>query len=112
MLFSVVVRESHGPWSAGRTGLTEHTRMIHLLYAPIITLHNPYNVSLKFDQLDLDINGIPIAFNFVVNGQPQNSELVSYNELFVNGADRSEKSFMLSISDWRAPSVPRRRPSP
>lgn len=100
MLFSVVVRESHGPWSAASTGLTEHTRMVHLLYAPVVTLHNPYNVSLKFDKLDLDINGIPIAFNFIVNGQPQNREPVSYNRMYVNLADRTAKAFMLSISDW------------
>ncbi len=101
MLFSVVVRESHGPWSAASTGLGQHTRMIHLLYAPIVTLHNPYNVSLKFDKLDLDINGIPLAFNFVVNGQPQNREPVSYNRMYVNLADRTAKAFMLTISNWR-----------
>ncbi len=100
MLFSVVVRDSHGPWSAASTKLTEHTRMVHLLYAPVITLHNPYNVSLKFDKLDVDINGIPIAFNFVVNGQPQNREPVSYNRMYVNLADRTAKAFMLSISNW------------
>lgn len=100
LLFSVIVRESHGPWSAASTGLTQSTRMVHLLYAPIITLHNPYNVGLKFDQLDLDIKGIPMAFNFTVNDQPQNSEPVSFNELFVNGPDRLEKSFILSISNW------------
>jgi hypothetical protein len=100
ILFSVIVREAHGPWSAASTGLTQSTRMVHLLYAPIITLHNPYNVSLKFDQLDLDIKGIPMAFNFSVNDQPQNNEPVSFNELFVSGPDRLEKSFILSISNW------------
>ncbi len=100
MLFSVVVRESHGPWSAASTGLGQHTRMVHLLYAPIVTLHNPYNVSLKFDKLDLDINGIPIAFNFVVNGQAQNREPVSYNRMYVSREDRTAKAFMLSISNW------------
>ncbi|MCX6878640.1 MAG: hypothetical protein NTW21_33225 [Verrucomicrobia bacterium] len=100
ILFSFVVRESHGPWSAGSTGRPELTRMGHLLYAPIITLHNPYNVSLKFDQLDLDIKGIPMAFNFTVNDQPQNNEPVSFNEMFVDGAVRKEKSFLLSISNW------------
>jgi hypothetical protein len=100
MLFSVVVRESHGPWSAASTKLTEHTRMVHLLYAPIVTLHNPYNVSLKFDKLDLDINGIPIALNFVVNGEAQNRAPVSYNRMYVNLADRTAKAFMLTISNW------------
>ena len=100
ILFSFVVRDSHGPWSPGSTGHPELTRMGHLLYAPIITLHNPYNVSLKFDQLDLDVKGIPMAFNFTVNDLPQNDAPVSFNEMFVDGAVRKEKSFMLSISNW------------
>jgi len=104
MLFSLVVRDSHGPWSPGSTGLSTHTRMIHLLYAPIITLHNPYNTSLQFDKLDLDIKGIPISFNFTVNGAPQNNKLVSLNELFVVGANRLEKSFYISLSNWSSTS--------
>jgi hypothetical protein len=100
MLFSLLVRDSHGPWAPGRTGLTEHTRMVHLLYAPIITLHNPYNVSLQFDQLDLDINGIPIAFNFYVNGLPQNGVMVPYNNMYDMQQNRATKSFMLSIANW------------
>ncbi len=104
ILFSLVVRESHGPWSAASTGLSANTRMIHLLYAPIITLHNPYNTSLQFDQIDMDFKGIPIAFNFTVNDNPQNNQLVSLNELFVVGANRLEKSFYLSISNWSDPS--------
>lgn len=100
MLFSLIARDAHGPWSATSTGLTTFTRMIHLLYAPIITLHNPYNVSLKFDKLDLDINGIPIAFNFFVNGQAQNNEPISYNRMYYSHADRTAKAFMLSISNW------------
>ncbi|BCX48772.1 hypothetical protein HAHE_26800 [Haloferula helveola] len=102
MLFSVVVREAHGPWSQQSTGLPQGTRMIHLLYAPIVTLHNPYNVSIKFDKLDLDINGIPIAFNFYVNGQAQNRDTVPYNQMYVNLNDRAKKSFNISISDWRS----------
>jgi hypothetical protein len=101
ILFSFVVRDSHGPWVAPLKSVDQNmTRMGHLLYAPIITLHNPYNVSLKFDKLDLDIKGIPMAFNFFVNDKPQSQAPVSFNRLFVNGADRNEKSFIISISDW------------
>ncbi|MEI7908046.1 MAG: hypothetical protein WCK77_00290 [Verrucomicrobiota bacterium] len=100
ILFSFVVRDAHGPWAPAGTGHPELTRMGHLLYAPIITLHNPYNVSLKFDQLDLDINGIPMAFNFTVNDLQQNDAPVSFNEMFVYNNARHIKSFMLSISNW------------
>jgi hypothetical protein len=78
--------------------------MIHLLYAPIITLHNPYNANLKFDQLDLDIKGVPMAFNFFVNGEPQNKVMVPFNEMFVVGADRYRKGFFVSISNWSSTS--------
>ena len=101
ILFSFVVRDSHGPWIAPLRNIDPNmTRMGHLLYAPIITLHNPYNVSLKFDKLDIDIKGIPMAFNFFVNDKPQSKSPVSFNRLFVNGADRNEKSFIMSISNW------------
>ena len=76
------------------------TRMGHLLYAPVITLHNPYNVSLKFDKLDLDIKGVPMAVNFFVNGAPQNREPVPFNQFYVWGGATSEKTFIVSISDW------------
>lgn len=104
ILFSFVVRDSHGPWVAPLLNIDPAmNRMGHLLYAPIITLHNPYNVSLKFDQLDLAIKGIPMAFNFFVNGKPQSQTPVSFNRLFVHGNDRNEKSFFLSISNWSDP---------
>ena len=95
ILFSFVVRDSHGPWAH-----PVQTRMGHLLYAPIITLHNPYNVSLKFDKLDLDIKGVPMAVNFIVNGAPQNREPVPFNLFYVSGGATSEKTFIVSISDW------------
>jgi hypothetical protein len=101
LLFSFVVRDSHGPWVRNLASVDPQlTRMGHLLFAPIVTLHNPYNVPLKFDKLDLDIKGIPMAFNFVVNGKPQNNTLVPFNEFFVVSSARAEKSYYLSISNW------------
>lgn len=99
MIFSLVARDSHAGWKGARPDLPI---MVHLLYAPVVTLHNPYNVSIRFDQLDLDINGIPIAFNFYINGRPQNTRTVPYNQMYVNLQDRAKKSFNISISDWQS----------
>ena len=100
ILFSFVVRDSHGPWH----GVGPY--MGHMLYAPIITLHNPYNVSLKFDKLDVDIKGIPMAFNFHANGKSQNIDgngapvLMSLDRLYVGHNLSSTKIFRLSVSNW------------
>jgi hypothetical protein len=100
ILFSFVVRDSHGPWH----GVGPY--MGHMLYAPIITLHNPYNVSLKFDQLDVDIQGIPMAFNFYANGKSQNIDgngapvAMSLDRLYCVHNLSSKKIFRLGISNW------------
>jgi len=96
VLFSLVVRDAH---DRGLGIAPDLTRMVHLLYAPIITLHNPYNVSLEFDQLDLNISGAPIAFDFYVNGHPQNGRLLGLNKMYLNRAPDT-KEFFLSIGNW------------
>ncbi len=35
--------------------------MLHLIYTPIVTLHNPYNVPLKFDNLRVELVNVPFA---------------------------------------------------
>ncbi len=42
---------------------------VNLIYCPIITLHNPYNVPLKFDKLKVDMVNVPFAFKILVNGE-------------------------------------------
>ena len=101
VLFSFVTRDSHAVWTGGLANYDPSLkRMGHLVYTPVVTLYNPYNVSLKFDKLQIVIRNVPIAFRFFVNGKPQMKELVSINELFVNGNEKGEKSFAMDIANW------------
>jgi hypothetical protein len=104
ILFSYITRDSHSNWvSSLKTVSPEHTRMGHLLYTPLVTLHNPYNINLQFDEMQVVIRNVPVAFNFYVNNQPQSRDLVSINEMFVNSSQKGEKSFALNIANWTSP---------
>jgi len=103
-LFSFIVRDAHGGWVNSLRGVDPKlTRMGHLLYTPLITLHNPYNVSLQFDRMQVVIRNVPVAFRFFVNGQPQNTNMLSINEMFVSSSQQGEKSFAMEIANWTSP---------
>ncbi len=103
-LFSYVTRDSHSNWVDTLKGHDpKMLYMGHLVYTPLITLHNPYNINLQFDNLEVIIRNVPIAFNFYVNGVPQSSKLVPLTDMFVNSGDRTEKSFALKIGNWSSP---------
>ena len=103
-LFSYVTRDSHSNWVGTLKGVDpKMLYMGHLVYSPLITLHNPYNINLSFDNLEVTIRNVPIAFNFYVNGIAQSSRLVPLTDMFVNGGDRREKTFVLKIANWSSP---------
>lgn len=103
-LFSFVTRDAHSGWPATLAAIDPNMRYVgHLVYSPLITLHNPYNVRMSFDNLEVTIRNIPVGFLFYVNGSAQSKELVPLTEMFVYGTDRREKSFVMKIANWTAP---------
>lgn len=103
-IFTYVTRDSHAGWVNSLKNVDPRMLyMGHLMYTPVITLHNPYNVNISFDSMDISFRNIPIAFNFYVNNQPQSSRLVSLNDMFVNAGQRGEKNFFMKIANWTAP---------
>lgn len=71
---------------------------LHLMYLPLITLHNPYNVPLRFTDLQLEFADTPIGFEFLVNGQPATtSGMVALNDLYVS-AGGQKKNFVMQLS--------------
>lgn len=101
-LFTYVTRDSHANWVASLKATDPKILyMGHLVYTPLVTLHNPYNVNLSFDNMEVIIRNVPVGFNFVVNDKPQNSKLTSLNELFVSA--KGEKSFYMKIANWSSP---------
>ena len=105
ILFTFVTRDAHWSSILGQ-GMS---RMGHLVFVPIVTLHNPYNISISFDRMQVVIRNPPVAFNFSVNGQVQNTILTPFTEMLINNGrgsdDRGEKSFALDIGNWSSSDV-------
>ena len=95
IVLSFVVRPATGMWSpAGYAG--------HLILTPIVTLHNPYNISISFDQMDLTFKNVPVAFNFYVNGQAQNTGLTPLNSMYFGGAVAGkDRQYNIKIANWK-----------
>ncbi len=103
-LFTYVTRDSHANWVGTLKGVDpKMLYMGHLVYSPLVTLHNPYNVNLSFDNMEVVIRNVPVAFNFFVNDKPQCVGPVSLNDMFVNSGQRGEKSFYMKIANWTSP---------
>lgn len=98
VLFTFVTRDAH--WSSPGT-----PRMGHLVYSPLVTLHNPYNISISFDKMQVVIRNMPVAFNFIVNDKPQLVDLAPLCELYLDNGridNRGEKSFAIDIGNWNS----------
>lgn len=94
LVFSLLARDKHGPWKGG-----DGDYMLHLLYTPVITLYNPYNVNIQFDRMKVGIQDVPIGFRFFVNGVARNS-LTPLSRLFVG--DAKKKEFWMELANWGA----------
>ncbi|MES2476221.1 MAG: hypothetical protein V4640_10595 [Verrucomicrobiota bacterium] len=99
LLFSLVAREQHHQWTS-----LPGDYLAHLLYTPIFTLHNPYNVSLRFDRMKIGILNPPVAFTFYVNGQPKNSN-TSLADMFNGASVKGKKEFWIDLANWTSPTA-------
>ena len=101
--FSLVSKDAHGHWGGGTikstTGDQQRNYMLYMIYSPIVTLYNPYNVPLSFDELRVDFKDVPIGFRFYRNNQPQTTQLAHFNQLYVYHDSNSNqpKSFGLNV---------------
>ena len=92
LLFSFIVREKHANHKS-----KQGDYMGHMLYVPIFTLHNPYNVSLKFDRMKIGVSALPMGFTFFKNGVAQNNA-TPLDSLYGQGAGKKE--FWMELADW------------
>ncbi|MEK7954009.1 pilus assembly PilX family protein [Luteolibacter soli] len=90
IVFSMMTRDVHGGRADGLRA-AGYPKMLHLMYLPVITLHNPYNVPLRFTQLELEFEDLPMGFQFFVGGQPATSNIQAFNQLYVNKENGSTK---------------------
>ena len=94
-VFSLVSRLAYAGHNAG----TPYQYILHLMYLPVITLHNPYNVPLRCTNLQVEFSDIPIGFEFLLNNQScSTSGLISLNNMYGNAAVKKTFNMTLSTS--------------
>lgn len=71
---------------------------LHLLYTPVVTLHNPYNVALEFTQLRVEFVHIPFAMKVYRNGEVQSTDFVPLETMYGDNRDGSkDKIFGMNL---------------
>jgi len=79
---------------------TPYDYELQMIYTPIITLHNPYNVALEFDSMNVEFIGIPFAMQVFRNSKKQSVDLVPFELMTADNTlgNRDEsKIFAMSL---------------
>ncbi len=90
-----------------------HDYTLNLIFTPVVTLHNPYNVSISFHKMEVSFENIPVAFNVMfqaggaggfVSQSVEPGKFESINTMnYDSGPDhngRSDKKFVINIANW------------
>lgn len=78
--------ELHGPWGKNFAG-SSYDYLLHLLYTPVVTLHNPYNVALEFNEVKIVFGNVPFALQVFRNGQSQTKEPAPLDTMFYSQSE-------------------------
>jgi hypothetical protein len=70
----------HGPQD-GWFRNTKYDYDLHLLYTPIVTLYNPYNVAIELNAMRLEFIGVPFAMQVFRNDVPLSTGLVPFESM-------------------------------
>ncbi|TAE74438.1 MAG: hypothetical protein EAZ65_01835 [Verrucomicrobia bacterium] len=113
LMFSFFAKEAkgHQPWEwevpnsfGGGSEGGKWNHMLHLIYTPLVTLWNPYNVSLKLRQPVVEIANPPVAFRFIRQKSSAVSaigevtdRLVPLDEMYLNGDQKFDKKFVMQL---------------
>ncbi len=99
MIFSLVARPTHNADVAGSASWELVQRgfpyRLYLMYLPVVTLHNPYDVPLVFDALKISFDDVPIEFQFQADGEDLTKTNLALNQLYMNS--QGSKSFGITL---------------
>jgi hypothetical protein len=99
MMFTLLVRDTHP--GGKQFLLPQYPYLAHIIFTPIITLHNPYNVSISFEKLKVLMSNIPASLLVYLDGRPINTRLLNLSYYFFqNHKGKSFTDFTVSIADW------------
>lgn len=113
LMFSFFAKETkgHNPWEwdvpnafGGGAEGAKWNHMLHLIYTPMVTLWNPYNVTLKLRQPIVEIANPPAAFRFIRQkstvptavGEVTN-RLVPLDEMYLYDWSKFDKKFVMQL---------------
>jgi hypothetical protein len=87
---------------------------LNLIFTPVVTLHNPYNVNISFHKMEVSFENIPVAFNIMfqaggtrnfVSQSVEPGKFEAINTMSYDaGSDhngRSNKKFVMNIANWK-----------
>lgn len=98
----------HGPWDKNFAG-SSYQYLLHLLYTPVVTLRNPYNVALEFSQLRIVFGNVPFAIQVFRNDVAMTNLQAPLDELYFQGAETGKinKRFAMTLkTNGGTPTVP------
>jgi hypothetical protein len=87
----------HGPQGDYFRG-TQYQYDLHLLYTPIVTLHNPYNVAIELNTVRLEFVHVPFAMQVFRGGVAQSTGLVPLETMYAdNDQGQQGKVFGMNL---------------
>ncbi len=104
----------HAPWgdrfqadiskNPSVTFKSPYDYLLHLVFSPIITLHNPYNIPLNFESLRVEFVNVPFAFQVFKNNIALQRSPVPFSVMYSrNNNENLTKRFGLTVSDTLLP---------
>ena len=70
----------HGPQDGQFRG-SKYNYDLHILYTPIVTLHNPYNVAIDCDTLRVEFVNVPLSVKIYRSGEAQSTDMVPFQTM-------------------------------
>jgi hypothetical protein len=113
-ILSVVARPLYSTSIANSQAAEVHDFMVNIIFTPVVTLHNPYNVNISFHKMQVQFDNIPIAFNFMLQpaegggfrsmsvspGAFEALNTMAKNSNVGGRPLRSDRKYAMTIADW------------